>query len=127
MALTDGAILELSRHFRFQWEPAQQAHVLLYPEGMIKLPGSSGEILKRVNGTVTVGESWRTWNAHFQTPICAATLSNFWSMLVEKAGSVPNKTSLPLPLWLLAEVSYKCPLHCVFCYNPVDYATYGTE
>ena len=48
-------------------------------------------------------------------------------MLVEKAGSVPNKTSLPLPLWLLAEVSYKCPLHCVFCYNPVDYATYGKE
>jgi pyrroloquinoline quinone biosynthesis protein E len=44
---------------------------------------------------------------------------------VEKAGSVQNKT--PLPLWLLAEVSYKCPLHCVFCYNPVDYATYGNE
>ena len=46
-------------------------------------------------------------------------------MLVEKAGSSPNKA--PLPLWLLAEVSYKCPLHCVFCYNPVDYATYGNE
>jgi PqqA peptide cyclase len=26
------------------------------------------------------------------------------------------------PLWLLAELSYRCPLHCVFCYNPVDYA-----
>ena len=26
------------------------------------------------------------------------------------------------PLWLLAEVTYKCPLHCVFCYNPVNYA-----
>jgi len=24
-------------------------------------------------------------------------------------------------------VSYKCPLHCVFCSNPVDYATYGNE
>jgi pyrroloquinoline quinone biosynthesis protein E len=46
-------------------------------------------------------------------------------MLVEKVGSTPNKANLPL--WLLAEVSYKCPLHCVFCYNPVDYATYGTE
>ena len=46
---------------------------------------------------------------------------------MEKAGSVQNKASLPLPLWLLAEVSYKCPLHCVFCYNPVDYATYGKE
>ena len=34
---------ELARHFRFQWEEAQQCHVLLYPEGMIKLPGSAGK------------------------------------------------------------------------------------
>lgn len=26
------------------------------------------------------------------------------------------------PLWLLAELTYRCPLHCVFCYNPVDFA-----
>jgi pyrroloquinoline quinone biosynthesis protein E len=31
------------------------------------------------------------------------------------------------PLWLLAEVTYRCPLHCVFCYNPVDYTGYGAE
>lgn len=44
---------------------------------------------------------------------------------MEKAGSAPN--SIGHPLWLLAEVTYKCPLHCVFCYNPVDYASYGNE
>lgn len=31
------------------------------------------------------------------------------------------------PLWLLAELTYRCPLHCVFCYNPVDFATSGPE
>jgi len=31
------------------------------------------------------------------------------------------------PLWLLAEVTYRCPLHCVYCSNPVDYAKYGAE
>jgi pyrroloquinoline quinone biosynthesis protein E len=46
-------------------------------------------------------------------------------MYMEKAGSVPNKPGNPL--WLLAEITYKCPLHCVFCYNPVDYTTYGQE
>ena len=56
MPLTDDAVLLIARHHRFQWEPAQQAHVLLYPEGMNKLPGSSGEIMKRVNGSSTVGE-----------------------------------------------------------------------
>lgn len=31
------------------------------------------------------------------------------------------------PLWLLAELSYRCPLHCAFCYNPVDYRGFGPE
>jgi PqqA peptide cyclase len=29
------------------------------------------------------------------------------------------------PLWLLAELTYRCPLHCVFCYNPVNFAQTG--
>ena len=36
--------------FRLQWEPAQECHVLLYPEGMVKLNGSAGEIMKRCDG-----------------------------------------------------------------------------
>ena len=31
------------------------------------------------------------------------------------------------PRWLLAELTYRCPLHCVFCYNPVDYSAHGAE
>jgi PqqA peptide cyclase len=31
------------------------------------------------------------------------------------------------PLWLLAELTYRCPLHCVFCSNPVDYTRHGRE
>lgn len=44
----------IEHHFRLQWESAQNAHVLLYPEGMIKLNGSAGEILKRCNGEATL-------------------------------------------------------------------------
>ena len=44
----------LARLFRLQWEEAQQAHVLLYPEGMVKLNASAAEILKRCDGTRTV-------------------------------------------------------------------------
>ncbi len=41
---------------------------------------------------------------------------------MEKIGSVP--TIKPKgPLWVNAEITYKCPLHCVFCYNPLDYAS----
>jgi len=38
----------------------------------------------------------------------------------------PNSGIGP-PLWLLAELTYRCPLHCVFCYNPVDFARDETE
>jgi PqqA peptide cyclase len=31
------------------------------------------------------------------------------------------------PLWLLAELTYRCPLHCMFCYNPVNYADHHQE
>lgn len=42
--------------FRFQWEPAQQAHVLLYPEGMVRLNDSAGAVLKEVDGQRTVAD-----------------------------------------------------------------------
>ena len=36
--------------FRLQWEQVQDCHVLLYPEGMVKLNGTAGEIMKRCDG-----------------------------------------------------------------------------
>ena len=44
---------------------------------------------------------------------------------MEKDGSEP--AGISSPLWLNAEITYTCPLHCVFCYNPVDYTRYGRE
>ena len=41
------------------------------------------------------------------------------------AGSA-NLTITP-PRWLLAELSYKCPLQCPYCSNPLDYAKYPQE
>jgi pyrroloquinoline quinone biosynthesis protein D len=40
--------------FRLQWEPAQDCHVLLYPEGMVRLNRSAGEILARCDGQRTI-------------------------------------------------------------------------
>jgi pyrroloquinoline quinone biosynthesis protein D len=52
--MSDETVFELARHYRFQWEQAQNAYVLLYPEGMVKLGASAGEILKRVDGASPV-------------------------------------------------------------------------
>jgi pyrroloquinoline quinone biosynthesis protein D len=47
---------KVSTRFRLQWEEAQQAWVLLYPEGMVKLNPSAGEIMKRCDGSRSVAE-----------------------------------------------------------------------
>jgi pyrroloquinoline quinone biosynthesis protein D len=44
----------LSAMYRLQWEEVQQSWVLLYPEGMVKLNGSAGEIIKRLDGKKNV-------------------------------------------------------------------------
>lgn len=46
----------IRRGFRLQFEPAQGCHVLLYPEGMIKLNDSAGAILQQVDGQRSVAE-----------------------------------------------------------------------
>lgn len=56
MTVSETTRFAVATGFRLQWEPAQNAHVLLYPEGMVKLNGSAGEILRRCDGSRTLGE-----------------------------------------------------------------------
>ena len=74
----------LGRGFRLQWEPAQKAHVLLYPEGMVKLNGSAGEILKRCDGARTVGEIVSDLETTFATTGLTNDVTAFMSMALEK-------------------------------------------
>jgi len=51
---TDNTVLELTPTFRFQWEEVQDCFVVLYPEGMVKLSQSAGEIMKRIDGETSI-------------------------------------------------------------------------
>lgn len=70
----------INRLFRFQWEPAQQAHVLLYPEGMVKLNQSAGEILKRCDGAHTVPQIVADLEAAFNASGLAPEVEAFLEM-----------------------------------------------
>ncbi|KAA3649218.1 MAG: pyrroloquinoline quinone biosynthesis peptide chaperone PqqD [Proteobacteria bacterium] len=59
---------QLSPHFMFRWEASQDAYILLYPEGLIKLNPSAGEILKRCDGQHTVAELIAELQAAFPGP-----------------------------------------------------------
>ncbi len=53
---TPGSVPRIAHGFRLQWEAAQDCHVLLYPEGMVKLNQSGGEILQRCDGRRSVSD-----------------------------------------------------------------------
>ncbi len=44
-----------------------------------------------------------------------------------KDGSGLSLDGLGMPLWLVVELTYKCPLKCPWCSNPVDFERYGNE
>ncbi|MDH4565079.1 pyrroloquinoline quinone biosynthesis protein PqqE, partial [Pseudomonas sp. BN414] len=46
---------------------------------------------------------------------------------MKNSGSSSTEHSVGLPLWLLAELTYRCPLQCPYCSNPLDFAQQGEE
>ena len=74
----------VARGFRLQWEAAQNAHVLLYPEGMIKLNTSAGEILKRCDGATTIADITADLERAFAASNLSEDVIRFVNMAVEK-------------------------------------------
>jgi pyrroloquinoline quinone biosynthesis protein E len=48
-------------------------------------------------------------------------------MQAATAAPASSRPSPPPPYWLLAELTYRCPLHCAFCYNPLNYDAVRNE
>ena len=66
--------------FRLQFEPAQDCHVLLYPEGMVKLNPTAGEILKRCDGQRRIAAMVAELEAAFSTAGLEADVIAFVAM-----------------------------------------------
>jgi pyrroloquinoline quinone biosynthesis protein D len=65
-----------------QWETVQKAHVLLYPEGMVKLNRSAGEIMSRCDGRRTVSEIIADLESAFGAQGLSDDVTAFVSMAV---------------------------------------------
>jgi pyrroloquinoline quinone biosynthesis protein D len=83
--MLDGtSIPAIGKGFRLQWEPAQNAHVLLYPEGMVKLNGSAGEILKRCDGERTMAQIIEDLESAFAAQGLAKDVNAFVALALER-------------------------------------------
>lgn len=47
-------VVELNPNYHFRWEEPQQAHVLLYPEGIVKLNRTAAAILEACTGASSI-------------------------------------------------------------------------
>lgn len=67
----------LAPTFRFQWEEVQNCHVILYPEGMVKLSASAGEILRRCDGQRSIADIIADLGRQFPGHDLAADVKKF--------------------------------------------------
>ena len=62
-------IIEISPTYLFRWEEPQQAYVLLYPEGVVKVNETGAAILELCNGINTVTELISELNEKYNTDV----------------------------------------------------------
>jgi pyrroloquinoline quinone biosynthesis protein D len=74
----------VGRGFRLQWEPAQEAHVLLYPEGMVKLNSSAAAIMTRCDGIRTVTDIVADLERSYGVADLSAEVTAFMAMARDK-------------------------------------------
>jgi len=82
--LADTVKPAIAHGMRLQWEPAQDAHVLLYPEGMVKLNASAGAILSRCDGVRTLADIVADLERAYDASGLAADVRAFVAMALEK-------------------------------------------
>lgn len=54
--IKDTDIIDMNEKYILRWEESEDSYVLLYPEGIVKLNSSAGEILKRCVGGRVVAD-----------------------------------------------------------------------
>jgi pyrroloquinoline quinone biosynthesis protein D len=70
--------------FRLQWEPAQESHVLLYPEGMVRLSRSAAAIMTRCDGARTVATIVADIEREYATTGLSSDVQAFIQLALER-------------------------------------------
>jgi pyrroloquinoline quinone biosynthesis protein E len=132
----------LRRGVRLVHDPVRDRMALLYPEGILLLNETAAAVLECCDGYRTVPEVALLLSEEYDdvspqdildllADLDARRLlvSDGTGRPAQPAGpSLPvGAPRTPVPLGMLAEVTYRCPLHCTYCSNPVNLASYRDE
>ncbi|MGD9669890.1 MAG: pyrroloquinoline quinone biosynthesis peptide chaperone PqqD [Hyphomicrobiaceae bacterium] len=89
--LTPSDIMELHPNFHFRWEEPQRAHVLLYPEGIVKLNDSAAEILEVcARGDLSIAQGSAVLASRYDNPPIQAEIMQFMELAYAKGWIRPK-------------------------------------
>jgi pyrroloquinoline quinone biosynthesis protein D len=77
-------VLELNPNYHFRWEEPQQAHVLLYPEGIVKLNRTAADILEACTGASSIGNGTAELSRRYQKRDLGAEVIKFLEIAYAK-------------------------------------------
>jgi pyrroloquinoline quinone biosynthesis protein E len=141
----------LAPHVRAHYDTTRKQHALLDPERVTFVSSTAQQVLKRCDGAHTIEQIaselsdiyTRASSEAIARDVArtVASLSQRGLLTVDAAGSatmgpdeargsadarLPHERLLP-PLALTAELTYRCPLRCGYCSNPVDLRKFATH
>jgi pyrroloquinoline quinone biosynthesis protein E len=129
---------------RFVYDEARAQHALLQPEGVSLLNDTAAEVVSWCDGkrdaaaiAQGIAAEYDAWEAAQVVVEASALITDLLQRRALQVGGAPALREVapahratrpgPVPFGLLAELTYKCPLQCPYCSNPVELAKYSDE
>src|SRR5262249_22016704 len=132
----------LRRGVKLVHDPVRDRYALLYPEGVLLLNDTAAAVLAYCDGERAVPEVANALADEYEGVEAEDVLALLADLDARRllrtdgtgrpaqASGPPLPTGpvrSPVPLGMLAEVTYRCPLHCTYCSNPVNLADFAEE
>lgn len=141
-APSQGFAAGLRHGVRLVRDPVRQRAALLYPEGVLLLNDTAVAVLELCDGHRSGSEIAALLRQRYDGVSDAdvldlltdldqrrllATDGSGSAVVAESAAGPRVPPPSPAPLGLLAELTYRCPLHCGYCANPLNLSDYREE
>jgi pyrroloquinoline quinone biosynthesis protein E len=119
-------------------DPVRGADALLYPEGSLVLDGPAADVVRALDGRRDVAAIAAVLREEYED-VSAADVDELIADLIGRRlltdGGVPAKASVTEgqpggennAVGLVAELTYRCPLQCTYCSNPLEVAPRSEE
>ena len=129
---------------RLVHDPVRDRPALLYPEGVLLVNETAAAILNHCDGKRCVAAIV----CRLESEYTGMRAADVYGLLTDLAGrkllvldgsgraanrisggssTLPIQSREPMPMGMLAELTYRCPLHCTYCANPVNLSDFRAE